>query len=91
MFPIRCNICKSVRDWDSISVNVIDLYPKTPGVAFYNVKYCNDNPECQTNASREDVMQFIYSKSQNPSLRNENGLSLFRSLFKWIVKIFKKI
>lgn len=42
----RCEVCKSDRLDDDISVVTLKKYLKIGGSMGRNVKYCNDKPEC---------------------------------------------
>ena len=48
----RCDICKQMRHTDKISIRTVDMYPNDPGCAFRNIKFCNDNLNCQLQAEK---------------------------------------
>ena len=61
-FTWRCQICYRERPDVKISVHKVDIGPKTlpPGTVTRNVKYCNDNPQCEEaakNWNEEDFRQ----------------------------------
>jgi hypothetical protein len=46
----RCYICKEKRPDCFISILTVDMHPEDPGYAFHNIKYCNDNLQCENQA-----------------------------------------
>lgn len=48
----RCDICRQERPDKFISVHKVDITPQgmQPGTVVRNVKFCNDNPDCEAAA-----------------------------------------
>lgn len=54
-----CHVCGKLRPDDKISVYTRDdsaRHDFPPGTIQTNVRYCNDNPECEKNARYVDFM-----------------------------------
>lgn len=41
-----------MRPEERISVRTIDMHPEDPGIAFHNIKFCNDNLNCVLEAEK---------------------------------------
>jgi hypothetical protein len=45
-FPLQCDACGNKRPWGLVSVYSYDMCPEDPGVAYRNLRFCNDNDTC---------------------------------------------